>query len=199
MIQSWDEADRELRKLRDEINAMKIGDIDALSRRIVNLQPSRDPNDAVARVEMMQLFKQQVPNKKESVGTSEEVGVFGCFIGVELLVAKNVCPPHIVKRSGSIKKVYATLEESAIGGYVSFNLRKNEEYKDTNSPASTVISLVSLLETTKFLPPYVIDVADLDQDYPANFNLSPEDIVTIDIVSVGGTYQGKSLLVKFTY
>jgi len=69
MINNFAEAEREIRKLRDELDSLKRGNIDARNRRIVNMRASQDPNDGVIRAELFQFLKNDRPQTVRSSGT----------------------------------------------------------------------------------------------------------------------------------
>ena len=195
MITSFAEADREFQKIRDELAAFKKGDIDAKNRRIVNVAASQEPNDVVIREELNQ-FDFRI-TKATKPARSSEVGVFGLYVGSELVVANNVCPPHIVKSDGTLQVIYVSLKVAAIEGVVSFNLRLNDEY--TPEPDSKKIITTVTLEQEQDTFPVAVFTADDLENPNKKFGFKTGDIITIDLVSVGGTYPGSSLIVKFTY
>lgn len=198
MIKTFEEAEREIRKLRDELDSLKKGNIDARQRRIVNAAPSQDSNDVVIRAELAQFLKPttQEVQTKATGSAAEEVCVFGAFVGSVAVDSQNCCPPHLVKKSGSFRRVYAALKEPYIAGSFNIVLRKNEQYL-TNLNDGSIIIRIDLPEQQEVLPIYAKESSFFTSN--DNFNFVPGDIITIDITGVGTTFPGGGLIVKFVY
>jgi len=184
MINNFAEAEREIRKLRDELDSLKRGNIDARNRRIVNMRASQDPNDGVIRAELYQFLKNDRPQTVRSGGGTFAINpIWGRakLTGVQAVGTDVLDHPYYVQLPAGKKLVIQATYVSAktgptISDYIVDFLVSTDEmvthdsiYPTGNSnkliiEAGQKVGLQLVLETTDILSGSFVSVDVLQAD-----------------------------------
>jgi hypothetical protein len=195
MINTFAEAEREIRKLRDELDSLKRGNIDARNRRIVNMRASQDPNDGVIRAELFQFLKNDRPQSVRSGGTFTINPIWGRakLTGVQTVGTDVLDHPYYVQLPAGKKLVIQATYVSAktgptISNYIVDFLVSTDEMVTHNSIYPTGNANKLIIEAgQKVGSQLVLETTDI---------LSGS-FVSVDVLQADGVVSGVEMLIRW--
>lgn len=176
-------------KLVSQLNQNVVCDDFSMNgHRVTNVSWPAEYHDAV-NVEYLKnaLANLHIDHPSDATNTSGggyDKVVFGCGVNVDLAVGTNLNPPYwMLCRKVRLKEVVAGVKVAATGADVVFALNKNgTSIKATNftipANSTSYVSWTAGFDTTSFVA---------------------HDLLTIDVVQVGATTPGQTLVVEMKF
>lgn len=166
--------------------------MDLKKRRLTNLAPSKDRNDAVIRAELLQITSAP---PQPAVSNSDLIGrcVFGLGINSDIVVQDDAVPWHVVAfplvggdgKSAKIVSAYWVLKQPPVGASLKVDIFKNPSTPD----ATKLFSIESAENDDTVQTVGTVDIT----------SLTHLDTLTVNITQVGTTIAGMNMYIVIRY